>query len=81
MSSYWGWYDDDRKKDSAIKIAEAVEAYHDKFGTAPNVVLVHEADLATHPGVKVRAASFLRRFTYWIGWEAEAPLEADPLVA
>lgn len=87
MSTYWGWYDDDRKKDAGLKIAEAVEAYQDKFGFAPNVVLVNEADLSPHPRVRVRAASFIRRYNFWIGWEDESscaaaePEPPTPLVA
>jgi hypothetical protein len=80
MGTYWGWFDDDRKKDAALKIAEAVEAYHAKFGVTPNVVLVNEADSATHPQVRVRIASFLRRHNFWIGWEDEA-IESEPLAA
>jgi len=71
MNTYWGWFDDDRKKEAALKIAEAVEAYQDKFGVAPNIVLVNEADLALHPVVRVRTAGYIRRYNFWIGWEDE----------
>jgi hypothetical protein len=80
MSTYWGWYDDDRRKEPAQKIAEAVEAYHEKFRLAPNVVLVHEADLAPYPGVTVRVVPFMRRYNFWVGWETEQ-VEAEPLAA
>ena len=39
---YLGWFDDNPKKTSALKIQEAIFAYTERFKTQPNVVLVKE---------------------------------------
>lgn len=41
---FLAWYDDNTKKPTALKIQEAINAYAERFGTKPNVVLVNEAD-------------------------------------
>lgn len=38
---FLGWYDDNGKKAAQTKIEEAIAAYVERFGTAPNVVLVN----------------------------------------
>lgn len=66
---YLGWFDDNPKKSAALKIAEAIDAYVDRFKTRPNVVLVNEADRAEIKGVLIRAEGYIRRNNFWVGWE------------
>lgn len=70
---YMMWFDDS-KKSQAEKIKEAVAAYRAHFHTPPNVVLVNADEMTEAPGVTVRAASYVRRFNLWVGWED--PMEA-----
>ena len=65
---YLGWYDDNPKKALAVKLSEAIEAYEDRFGTHPNIVLVNEAEVAQIDGVEITAKPFIRRYNYWVGW-------------
>lgn len=71
---YLGWFDDNAKKASSVKITEAIDAYMDRFRTRPNVVLVNEADLnaLVKPvnGVQPRKESYIRRNNFWFGIEA-----------
>lgn len=73
------WYDDNPKLSVAHKIDEAIEAYADRLGVRPTLVLVNEAELTDHPGVAVRAVTTVRRNTYWVGQEERpgAPIQAD----
>ena len=66
---YLGWYDDNPKKASSIKIEEAIHAYVDRIKVRPNVVLVNEADCAEIKGVLVRSEGYIRRNNFWVGWE------------
>jgi hypothetical protein len=82
---YYGWFDDNPKKTSAMKIEEAIDAYVRRFHKRPNVVLVNEADVAHVQGVVVRPENFIRRYNYWVGWEdvakAERVVEKAPKLA
>jgi hypothetical protein len=64
-----GWFDDNPKKGTAEKIGEAMHAYVQRFKTAPNVVLVNEAEKIEVAGVVVRVESYIRRSNFWVGWE------------
>ena len=66
---YLGWFDDNPKKSTTLKIEEAIYAYVDRFKTRPNVVLVNEADRAEIKGVLVRSEGYIRRNNFWVGWE------------
>ena len=66
---YLGWFDDNPKKPTTLKIEEAIDAYVDRFKTRPNIVLVNEADRADIQGVRVRAEGYIRRNNFWVGWE------------
>jgi hypothetical protein len=74
------WYDDNPKLSVAHKIEEAIEAYADRLGVRPTLVLVNEAELTDFPGVAVRAMNTVRRNTFWVGQEdrpgAPIPIEA-----
>jgi len=68
--SYLGWFDDNPKKSAATKIAEAADAYYDRYGITPNVVLVNEADAtADSGGIVVHVQGYIRRNNYWVSWK------------
>lgn len=71
MSGYLMWFDYTARRDTATKIAHAVDAYEARFHTHPNVVLVNEADAgATAPaGISVRAEPTILPNNYWVGRE------------
>ena len=73
---YLGWYDDNPKKSVQIKIEEAIEAYEDRFGTHPNVVLVNEHEATNVEGVEIQVRPFIRRFNYWVGWREPVQVAA-----
>ena len=66
---YVGWFDDNPKKATTLKVEEAIYAYGDRFKTRPNIVLVSEADRAEIKGVRVRGEGYIRRNNFWVGWE------------
>ena len=68
-SLYMMWFDDSAKKTPSAKIEEAVAAYRAHFGTSPNVALVHADEVCEAASVTVRAASYVRKANYWIGYE------------
>ncbi len=65
---YLGWYDDSRRPVEQ-KIAEAIDAYIDRFKMHPTIVLVNEADLVAVDGILVRGEDYIRRNNFWIGEE------------
>lgn len=66
---YIMWYDDS-KRPVEQKILDAMEAYQDRYGIRPNVVMVNEMDAgAVVSSVVVRAQSNIRRYNYWVGME------------
>ena len=68
--SYLGWFDDNPKKNAATKIAEAADAYFDRYGITPNVVLVNEADAtADSGGIVVHVQGYIRRNNFWVAWK------------
>lgn len=73
-SVYLGWFDDNPKKAASVKIAEAIDAYVDRFKTRPNVVLVNEVDVAEINGVTIRAEGYIRRNNFWVGIEEKNTL-------
>lgn len=66
---YLLWYDDNAKKPTEQKIAEAIAAYHQRFHGPPNVVLVNEAEQVSVAGVLVRAERYIRKSNFWLGVE------------
>lgn len=64
---YLLWFDDSTKKSTEAKIAEAVTAYTDKFRSAPNVVLVNEAEQVRVAGVLIRPERYIRKSNFWVG--------------
>jgi hypothetical protein len=67
------WFDDDRKKTSSEKIAEALAAYERRMGSRANLVLVHTEEVGDAPAsVEVRPQPFIARSNFYVGYEAAA---------
>jgi hypothetical protein len=66
---YLGWYDDNPKHTTAQKIAEACQAYTERFGVRPNLVLVNRDELCEVAGITVRSEGYIRRNNYWVARE------------
>ena len=67
---FLGWEDHNPKKSAATKIAEAADAYYERYGITPNVVLVNEADAtADSGGIVVHVQGYIRRNNYWVSWK------------
>ncbi len=67
------WFDDDRKKTSSMKIAEALAAYEKRMGSQANLVLVHNDELGEAPAsVQVRSQPFISPSNFYVGFEAKA---------
>ncbi len=64
---YLGWYDDSTKKKTETKIDEAMQRYEFKYGISPNICLVSEKELMTHPRITVRTARHLRPNYFYVG--------------
>jgi hypothetical protein len=64
---YLGWYDPDKKKTIADKLAAAIERYEMKWGRKPHVALVNVADAVEHPGIEVRAVAHVPPSTFFVG--------------
>lgn len=63
------WYDDDKKRTLAQKIAEACEAYQARMGIAATVALISPDDgpAPSDALVDVRLLATIRRNTVWVG--------------
>jgi hypothetical protein len=72
---YLGWYDADKKKTPAEKLAAAIERYEMKWGRKPLVALVNPSDLIEMPNVAVRAAHHVPPSTFFVG--EDEPLESE----
>ena len=75
---YLAWFDADRKKPVAEKIAEARERYVEKFGAEPVVCLVNPADVVEGSAVELRPATYIGRNCFWIGVDERAEEPAAP---
>ncbi len=64
---YLGWFDDNRKKESKLKIEEAIERYVAKFGSKPTLCLVNAVDNTLYDGIEVKVASYVRPNHFWVG--------------
>jgi hypothetical protein len=64
---YLAWFDADRKKPVAMKIAEAHERYVAKFGRQPLVCLVNPEDAIPDAAIALRPLSTIGRNCFWIG--------------
>ena len=64
---FLGWFDDDRKKASKLKIEEAIDRYVSKFGDKPTLCLVNAIDNTPYEGIEVKVASYVRPNHFWVG--------------
>jgi hypothetical protein len=64
---YFVWYDGNAAKTSAEKIQEAATAYRERFARAPQLVLVHSADMTQVGDMELRAEQTVQRDTFWLG--------------
>lgn len=84
---YLAWFDADRKKPVATKIAEAHERYVAKFGRQPLVCLVNPEDASAEATIELRPLQSIGRNCFWIGTdeaqerEEAAQAEAAALAA
>ncbi len=78
---YLAWFDADRKKPVATKIAEAHERYVAKFGRQPLVCLVNPEDAIADAPVELRPLHSIGRNCFWIGADDNAEEEAPAAVA
>jgi hypothetical protein len=82
---YLAWFDADRKKPVAQKIAEAHERYVIKFGRQPLVCLVNPEDVIADAPIALRPLNTIGRNCFWIGMdESDEPApepEPEPVVA
>jgi len=76
---YLAWFDADRKKPVAQKIAEAHERYVSKFGRQPLVCLVNPEDVITDSPIELRPLNNIGRNCFWIGMDESD--EPEPVVA
>jgi hypothetical protein len=66
------WFDSDAKTTLAAKVREAARYYEKKFGTAPDLVVVHPTmdDRSQVPGIEVRASRVILPNHLWMGRKA-----------
>lgn len=75
---YLWWFDDSPKRSTADKIADAVQAYHERnVGQQPNVVCVwSDADIGeTASGCAVSRQSYIRPGNVWVGYSPTGGVE------
>ena len=67
---YLGWYDPDKKKKPATKLADAIARYERKWGRTPSIALMNASDvsqLTDETGVEVRIAHHVAPNTFFVG--------------
>ncbi|HEY8600397.1 MAG TPA: hypothetical protein VIL85_18315 [Thermomicrobiales bacterium] len=72
---YLAWFDADRKKPVATKIAEAHERYVAKFGRQPLVCLVNPEDASAEAAIELRPLQSIGRNCFWIGTDDDSERE------
>jgi septum formation inhibitor MinC len=72
---YLAWFDADRKKPVATKIAEAHERYVAKFGRQPLVCLVNPEDASAEAAIELRPLQSIGRNCFWIGTDEDQDRE------
>jgi hypothetical protein len=70
------WYDDDPRKPSEQKIAQALERYKEKFGLAPDTCYVPAGVQVTVPRLRVVPSRAVRPNHFWIGLDDAVGPEA-----
>jgi len=65
------WFDNDNKADLATKIQRAANYYHNKYGKAPNLCLVHPRMLGGDSwkgnGIEVKTTRSVLPNHFWLG--------------
>lgn len=77
------WYDNDRKRKLAEKVAQAAERYIERFGAAPEIVLLNPTqagEITEVVGIPVRATPLVAPNSLYIGTE-DAPDTAPSVAA
>lgn len=73
------WYDSDRKRKLEEKVAQAAERYTERFGAAPEIVLLNPTqageEVAAIAGIPVRATSLVLPNHVYIGVEEPGGFE------
>ena len=72
---FLGWYDPDKKKTVAEKLAAAIRRYEAKWGHAPAVALVNPAEVIELDGLDVQPAAHVAPNTYYVGAYEAASVE------
>jgi hypothetical protein len=69
--TYLWIYDDNAKKPTATKIAEALGLYRSRFGAPATVILLNPSDVPAGPllGARVEPAANVQRNNFWVGRE------------
>jgi len=73
------WYDDDKTRSLAEKVAQAAEYYTGKYGNQPTACYVHPSALeeteVVENGVAILPANHVRPNHFWVGveetWQGE----------
>ena len=80
------WFDNDPKKSLDVKIQQAADYYHRKYGRTPDLCLVNPGNLATNEPqispmvsgkVTIRPLRSVLPGHLWIGVEEKLPAAAD----
>lgn len=80
---YFVWFDGDRKRGPHLKLADAIRAYHAKYGRNPVICLTshHDAqEIRSHsrrPPITIRGAAFISKNSYYLGSDEELEAEGD----
>ncbi len=74
------WFDNDRKRPLKMKVQAAAERYQERFGSAPELVLLNPAQAGVEEaiaGIPVRTTPLVSPDHFYVG--AEDPGEHDAL--
>lgn len=64
---YLAWFDADRDKSSAKKVADARARYVQRFGAEPLVCMVNPVNVCDVVGIKVVPLAHIGEHCFWIG--------------
>jgi hypothetical protein len=67
---FLGWYDPDKKRDLALKLADAVARYEERAGVPAEIALMNPSDAAIMgdvDGVEVRSVPWVPVNTFYVG--------------
>ncbi len=64
------WFDNDRKRSLRAKVEAAMERYQERFGSAPELILLNPAQAGaedTIAGIPVRTTPLVSRDHFYVG--------------